>query len=223
VTSTVSPPSPDLVEFLLVSVIGAAAGASELVARYRDAPIKALASWSASFYMGINALASIGALVLVDAFGWTFGYEAGGGGLRAARILVAGFGAMALFRSSLFLVRIGNQDVGIGPSTVLQSILDAAERGVDRARAKRRAKEVKRAIAGTTYAEAQEALPALCLGLIQNPTDEDELKLSTTVKAIQSTNFNEQVKLYLLGLALLNFGGSSVLKGGVDLLRQQTG
>jgi hypothetical protein len=128
---------------------------------------------------------------------------------------------MALFRSSLFIVPIGGEDVGVGPSTVVQSMLDASERGVDRTRANRRAKEVRKAIAGVTYTEAAKALPALCLGLVQNPTDDEQLKLSSTVKTIETTDFDEAVKLYLLGLALLNFGGHSVLSGGVELLRQQ--
>jgi hypothetical protein len=215
------PPEPSLLEFVLVAVIGATVGASELVARYRDAPTNALVSLSACLYMAINAAAAIAALFLIDALGWTFGYEAADSGFEAVRILVAGFAAMALFRSSLFLLPVGDDTIGIGPSTMLQSFLDAADRGVDRTRARRRAKAVRKSVAPISYSDASEALPALCLGLVQNPSDADQVKLSEAAQALTRSNFSDEVKLYLLGLAIMNFGGSSVLDGGIALLRKQ--
>lgn len=45
---------------------------------------------------------------------------------------MAGVSAMAFFRSSLFVVRAGDRDVGVGPSGFLQIFLTAADRAVDR-------------------------------------------------------------------------------------------
>jgi hypothetical protein len=43
--------------------------------------------------------------------------------------------SMSFFRSSLFVVRAGDRDVGVGPSVFLQIFLTAADRAVDRKRA----------------------------------------------------------------------------------------
>jgi hypothetical protein len=211
------PPAPDLGAFLLVGAFGALTGAGELVARYRDAPLNALWSWSAFGYMFINAIAAAAALKLIDAFGWTFGFEAGGEDFEAVRILIAGFSAMALFRSALFVIPVEGKDMSIGPATLLQSLLEACDRGVDRTRARRRAKAVKRALKNKDYARFGASIPPLSLGLVQNPSDADQKQMSEAVKAIQASGFEDQVKLYLIGLAVLSFGGSDVLTGSVDL------
>jgi len=52
---------------------------------------------------------------------------------------MAGVSAMAFFRTSLFVVRSGDRDVGVGPSGFLQIFLGAADRAVDRKRAAARA------------------------------------------------------------------------------------
>ena len=45
---------------------------------------------------------------------------------------------MALFRTSLFTVRAGDRDVGVGPGSLLQTLRDAVDREVDRARGQAR-------------------------------------------------------------------------------------
>src|SRR3982750_2744912 len=141
-------PSADVADYLIVVAIGASVGIGELVARYRDDPTRALGSFPALIYVVLNAAAAAGALALVQAFGWKFGAADGSSELRWTRVLVAGFGAMALFRSSLFTARVGNQDVGVGPSTFLQVVLTAADRAVDRRRARARARDVSQAMKG---------------------------------------------------------------------------
>ncbi len=49
---------------------------------------------------------------------------------------------MALFRSSLFVVRVGGEDVGVGPSSLLGALMSVADRGVDRLRGSKRADQV---------------------------------------------------------------------------------
>ena len=122
--------------YVLVGALGAAVAIGELVSHYRDAPMRALATFPALLYIGINAGASLGALALIRAFDWKFGMNgtSSDADVRWTQTLVAGFGALAFFRSSLFIANIGGQDIGIGPSAFLQSVLDAADRGVDRAR-----------------------------------------------------------------------------------------
>jgi hypothetical protein len=96
------------VDLIVVGGIGAFVGTGELISRYRDAPARALRCPPALLYIAVNSAAACAAYGLVDAFDLTFG-AAPGSPTRWTRVLVAGFGAMALFRSSLFTVRVGEQ------------------------------------------------------------------------------------------------------------------
>ena len=128
-----------IVDYVVVTLLGAGVAVGELVTRYRDAPSSTLRSGPALLYTALNAAASLAALALVHVFGWQFGVSSSNPeAVRWTQVLVAGFGAMALFRSSLFIVKVGGQDLGIGPGGVLQSLLAAADRGVDRWRGTQR-------------------------------------------------------------------------------------
>src|SRR5258706_9001708 len=126
--------------FVAVFLIGALVGTGELVARYRDAPQSALWTLPAVLYVAVNAIGSVVAIYVVQ----TFQYAESPDPLktRITHIFLAGFGAMAFFRSSVFTVRVGDQDVSIGPVAFLQVVLRATDRAVDRIRAKARAEIV---------------------------------------------------------------------------------
>jgi hypothetical protein len=207
------------VDYAAAALIGGLVGLGELVARYRDAPGSALRNTAASLYIGINAAAAIAALGLIHAFGWTFGAEPGEA-LRWTRVLVAGFGAMAIFRSSLFIVRAGDQDVGVGPSGFLQVMLNAADRAVDRRRAGVRAGEVSRAMDGVMFGKAAEALPSYCLALMQNASEEEKVALANQVNLLRDARMEDRAKSLALGLALMNVVGRGVLEAAVLTLRE---
>ena len=208
--------SADLVDYLVVVSIGGFVGTGELVARYRDDPARALRSLPAMLYVALNAGAAAAALALIQTFGWTFGADDGSAALRWTRVLVAGAGAMALFRSSLFTVRVGNQDVAVGPSSFLQVVLNAADREVDRRRARARAKDVGVAMEGVTFDDAVQALPTYCFALMQNASDEDQKALAKQVAVVQNaTAMDDRAKCLALGLALMNLVGRSALEAAV--------
>src|SRR5438105_166705 len=110
-----------LLEWVAVVAVGAVVGASELISRYKDDPIAALIGWPSVLYIVINSAASAGALALIHATHWSENS-------RWAQVFMAGVSAMAFFRSSLFIVRAGDRDVGVGPSGFLQIFLGAADR-----------------------------------------------------------------------------------------------
>ena len=208
----------DWIDLSLACAIGAFVGLGELVSRYRDEPAGAAKTSPAFFYVAINAAASLGALSLVKAFGWSFGVT-GEAPVRWTRILLAGFGAVGLFRSSFFVIRVGNQDVGIGPSGVLQAMLAAADREVDRLRAHARDRVVAGVMKDVCFNSGGTPLVAYCLGLMQNLSASEQAALGVQVITIRnSADTSDQTKARLLGLCLLTLVGEEVLTSAVKSL-----
>lgn len=202
--------------YLICAGLGVGVGLAELIARYRDRP-SALASMPSTWlYVVVNGLASVAALLLVHVFGWTFGTS--GSAIVGTQVLVAGFGAIALFRSSLFTVRVGDTDVGVGPSTVLTVFLAAADRDIDRHRAKERSRTVSGIMRGVSFARAQNALPVYCLALLQNLPTADQVALRQSVDALAAVAATDPQRALSLGLLLMNVAGEDVLRAAVKAL-----
>ena len=62
-----------LYAYLIVVLFAALVGCGELVVRYRDAPLDVLRRPPGWFYVAVNAVAALLALITIDAFDWTFG------------------------------------------------------------------------------------------------------------------------------------------------------
>ena len=197
-----------------VLLLGGVVGASELISRYRDDPRTAIKSWPAILYIAINSAASVAALGLIHAYHW---FETS----RWTQILMAGVSAMAFFRTSLFVVRAGDRDVGIGPSGFLQIFLTAADRGVDRRQAARRSSAVVDAMKDVDYTKASRALPPYCLALMQNVSPEDQQVLERVLEALDKREAEPSVKALLLGIELMNVVGVDVLTTAVKSLADQ--
>jgi len=206
--------------YFTVGALGFLIGLSELISRYRDEPVRAIASLPAFIYVLINVAAAIAALYFVDVFGWRFGVaeDASVGILRTTQVLVAGLGAMALFRSALFNARVGESDVGIGPSGILQVLLDAADRAVDRNRAQPRAIRVAEIVKGTKFAKAQSVLPTFCFALMQNLPPTTQEAAGNEIKALANSSISDHGKSLIMGLTLMNVVGEAVLRAAVDAL-----
>lgn len=206
-------------DFAAAVLLGILVGLAELVSRYRDAPQSALYKPPALGYLALNGAASGLALALIRAFGWTFG--AGANTVRWTQLLVAGVGAMALFRTSLFTVRAGDRDIAVGPATFLQIFRDAADREVDRLRASDRSSKVGDLMDGVDYTRASEGLVPYCLALMQNVPDEEQQKLVQGVKLLDAEPIEPAIKVRILGLLLMNVVGPNVLNAAMDALREQ--
>ena len=133
-------------------------------------------------------------------------------------VLVTGLSAMALFRSSLFIRKVGDKDVGIGPGAVLATLLDVTDRYVDRLRGQVRVEVVDRIMKGLIFVKAAAELPPYCLALLQNPSDDMQRELKASVDLIGAQAVDEDVKLRLLGLELLNLVGGKALEKAVTSL-----
>lgn len=206
-----------LFDFLVVFSFGALVGIGELVSRYRDEPWGTLKSPPGIGYVILNALVSVAALLLIRGFEWTFSVQEDA--VRWTQVLVAGFGAMALFRSSLFNVRVGDKDVAVGPNSFLQIILSATDREVDRRRATIRASLIKEIMADVSFEEAKVPLPLSCIALMQNMPPDEQAELNEDVGRLDRAEIvNPEIKSYLLGAALLTYVGDEVLQAAVKML-----
>lgn len=198
--------------WLLAALLGGGVGIGELVSRYRDAPVRALLTLPAWFYVAVNASAAMVAYWLLLTPNWLPNLDA------IERVLVAGLGAMAFFRSSLFTVRIGDNDVAVGPSAFLQIILSAADRAVDRSRATPRAQAIGDIMKDVNFAKAAESLPAHCFALMQNVSAEEQEAIGQQVNSLKTSAMEPTIKSLNLGLALMNVVGESVLRAAVTAL-----
>ena len=184
--------------------------------RYRDSPLILFKRGAAWAYILVNAAASVAALGLIEALDWRFGQRHSA--LAATRLLVAGFGSVALFRSNLFVVKAGDENIGAGPSLVLASILGAADRAVDREQAQKRAASVRPVMGDVDFDRAKQALVsfALTATVSVSPKAAGDLKLG--VAALDSADFASDVKSMILGLMLIDEVGLDVLKKSVEAL-----
>lgn len=201
--------------------LGALLAVAELVVRYRDDPAAAVLSLPAAVYVGVNATAAGVALYLIHVFGWTFG--AGGPTLQPIQVLAAGFGSAALFRSAVFIVPVGDQLIGIGPQEILNVILAAADRAVDRRRALIRATRAAQIMKNLSFKDNADSILAYCLATMQNvrPEEAGAVKAKITKLRYDKEFFDmrDTIKAYILGLELLTLVGDRVLTRAVEELR----
>lgn len=202
-----------------VAAIGLLVGGGELLNRYRDEPVKALFSLPAAIYVLVNVGAALLALLFVDSFKWVEDDDSTKAFLL--RVTIAGTGAMALFRSAVFNARVGDKDVGIGLSGLLNLFLDAADRAVDRSRATPRAQLIVKLMKDIDFTKACAGLPAFCMALMQNVSADEQRTLANNVAALANSQAPNEIKSALLGLTLLNVVGEDVLRSAVEELREE--
>lgn len=210
---------PEVFDFVAVALLGALVGGAELVSRYRDAPHAALYTRPALVYVALNVTASVLALALIRGYGWTF--NATGASQRWTQVLVGGIGAMALFRTSLFMVRAGDRDIGVGPGSFLQIFRDAADREVDRVRARARSLAVAKLMEGIDYRKAEQGLVPYGLALMQNVPEEEQTKFLRAIDLLTADECDNAIKVRILGLHILNVVGPAVLMAAVEALRDE--
>jgi hypothetical protein len=201
-------------------LLGGALGTAELISRYRDAPWRALRTLPALLYITINVCGSLGAYGLAKVFGWNInlGDAKSPAAAEWTLVLVCGLSAMALFRSSLFVRRIGDRDVGVGPSSFLQVFLTAADAEVDRQGAVFRATAITRIMQDVDYARAFDALPPYCIALMQNLSDDAQRDLRKALELLNKDPMPPELKTRVLGLELVNVVGVAVLEQAVHSL-----
>jgi hypothetical protein len=209
-------------KLLLAGALGGVVGATELAARYRDDPAAALRTTPGLLYVAVNFAAAAAALVVVEAFGWKFGLGPDASALQVdtVQILVAGVGSTALFRSSLFTVRQGDQEISIGPSALLTSLLGLVDRGVDRRRALERLNRDD--LAGLSFDRDHVALTELCTAALQNLDRADAQALGELAARLKAQDgLSDPAKLDCFALKLLTLVGPKAVQAAAQRIRER--
>ncbi|WP_243772466.1 hypothetical protein [Actinomadura barringtoniae] len=211
-----------MIGYVVAVLLSCLVGVAELISRYRDHPAKLVRVPSTWAYVLINGGAAAGSLFLLHTFHWEFGVKSAATA-AATQVLAASLGSMMIFRSAVFTVRVGDEDVAVGPSTLLTSLLSAADRGVDRMQARIRAQEASEIMRDISFAKARLALPTYCLGLLANVSAEVQADLRTAVDALAGSgdDMTDRQKALNLGLLLINVAGPDVVGEAVKALGEE--
>lgn len=210
----------DTAQYLAVVLIGAFIGIGELISRYKDDPYEAITNRHAVTYTLINVLASSIALLALKTMKTDAVLGEGSASERISYVLMAGFGAMGVLRSSAFTMRVGKDDIAIGPSALLQVMLSATDRAVDRARARVRAEMMARTMQSMPFDKLKEALPQLAFTMMQNVTQDEKDSIATEIEHLQTKDMDPVAKSISLGLSLSNIVGQGVVDDAVTALRR---
>ncbi len=210
-------------------LIGFIVSAVELLARYRDDPLRALWSWPALSYALINGGAGLLAawwlatfsksLVAVDPVAHPIAVD----GVKLT--IVAGFGSLAVLRTSLMKLRtVGGDDISVGPAVIVDQLLSVVDRGVDRHLAEHRSQIAAQLASQIDFVQQSSSLVALCLVLLQNPSPIEAQQMTTVRSALAGrTDMPDSIKNMSLVLALLGLVGQKVLAEAVKCVQTGTG
>ncbi len=204
------PPETFLWRYLCVAAIGGVVGFAELVSRYRDEPWIVAGSPPGLTFIGANAAAALAALGLLEYYPAVFSPPADG----LSRTLLAGFGAMLVLRSKLLTLRQpGGTDVEVGPAFVVDSLLTAVNRDVDRRRAERRIGLVTRMARTFSAHPFEKSAPHLKGALLafQTMDAEERTRLSNTIRTMltdpEVMALSNEVKYAMIGYDFLTAFG----------------
>jgi hypothetical protein len=202
-------------EFCITSLFAGLVGFAELTQRYRDDPIQLFLAVPTVVYIAINALSGALAMALSKDFD-VFGNDAH---RDVYQVMLASFGSIAFFRSSLFTARVGKEDVDVGPSTLLKSLLLTVDNAVNRSQAVDRSQDIVDIMPGVSFEKCRAPLPALCFQLVEDIPEDRQTAIATAIlKLSDAPGMTDIQKSKILGVYLLREVGAQVLKRAVDAL-----
>jgi hypothetical protein len=197
-------------DWVLAFAVGLGTSLVELLSRYRDEPIKVIAtSHFAWVYLLLNGFLAIFAhLALLDA---GFGEGASQIG-RAGLATASGLGAAVILRSRVFTARLGDEQVSIGPGYVVDQLLNIIDAQIDRRRALQRVRIVVDVMKAKDFDGSRIHSSTMITGSRQNLSLQDQKELASLIREVDDRTIPDQEKAYALGFILLDFMGEEFLK-----------
>jgi hypothetical protein len=203
----------------LAIVFGELVGFSEITTRYRDEPLRAMFNRFGISYLLVNGFLSGCAFAVMRGYSDKIFPGVKDDPLLTAT--VAGFGAMIVLRSKLFVFRTDDgKEIPIGPDLVIASILRIMDRKIDRLRAARRqqlvfelAKSIAAAAGNDATFENPNSFVLISLASFQNLSTEEKQQITETADQLQEKFKGKPtlLKAMILGFVLLDIAGEDNL------------
>jgi len=215
---------PGWTGYVIAALVGFLVGWVELALRYSDAPQRVLTWGSAWAYLLTNAGASAFALVVLRTFHLDF--HLAGPGRELVQVLVAGIGAMTIFRAKLFTASEGTDQgevkLVVSPSTLLERILAIGDEQVERRQAEARL-AVLPVVDKLTWTQAQMLVPLL-IKAKGTRSKRAKAKVAELAKEHRTLLQNPQgwpdwLRVRLLGMAIVNYAGPKLLRKSIPAIQ----
>jgi hypothetical protein len=202
---------------LVSLLVGVAVGFSEVLSRYRSAPLLAATTPAGAMYLALNGLISLGAFALIRRYPDKFP------GLTADLLLltvVAGFGAMTVLRSKLFTFRASDgTEYEIGPAIVVDRMLKALDGKIDQRRAAARRAKVSKAMADLRDFDNTAKYFEFSLLSFQHLTQDEKAAVALVIQDFRKVEWPDPLKIQAMGLALLEVVGEDNFEQVVSNIR----
>ena len=207
---------PLFLQYVSAVLLGLLVGFTELVSRYRDEPWRVAMLPPGLVFIGLNGLAGCLALFLLQTFPTALHAPSN----PVLMVMMAGFGAMVVIRTKLLTVhQPGGTEVAVGPAFLLDTMLAAINRDVDRRRALQRTARVAARAAelrAYKYSDANDFLIA-SLGAFQNMDAEIAKSLRSQLQQLVNDEtlktLPDQLKFVIAGYSILTEFGDRTFDG----------
>lgn len=216
-----------LIQFIFAGMLSGLLGIAELISRYRDEPEAIFRLFASYLYIFFNVLIGISALYAIQIIE-PAGLTTTAGDPTAEQlkvsfyqVLVAGFGGAAFFRTAIAKTKVGDMEIGVGPSFVIDTFLGTTDRSIDRRRAQHRTFTVPEKMRGIPPQFAAVDLTDFCVTAMQNLPAEQEKTLKTRTASYASSQLNDNVKSMLIGFAITEYVGPNVLFESIGQLANE--
>jgi len=197
-------------------LLGMVTAFAEILGKFSDEPIKSLRTPHALFYHLLNGAISAFALFALKTFELmplTNNQE------KLKAVLVAGFGAMFVMRSKLFNLKIGGQDVALGPEQLINVFFSFMEDAIDRVRAQSRIEFVRKLRLNEIDFDRLDEYSVSMLMSAQALSMEEMAKCRESIERLRTAKYKDpSLRSFELGFLLLNrMGEDFVAKVFSDL------
>jgi len=203
-------------DWVLAFAVGMGTSLVELLSRYRDEPLKVIAtSQFAWVYLLLNGLMAIGAhAILLDREFVVVETETS----RAGLAVLSGLSAALILRARVFTAQLGDEQISIGPGFVVDQLLSIVDAQIDRRRALQRVSIVVELLHGKDFEGSQIHASTMITGSRQNLSLQEQKDLGNQIREIVDRKIPDQEKAYALGFILLDFMGEGFLKAVAERL-----
>jgi len=191
-------------------LIGVIFSCAELLSRYKSFSM-IVKNANSVIYLFINGMASFfGFLLLVHT-------ELIRTNLQM-KALISGGSAMLVLRSSFANIIIGDKNVRIGLTEVIQVFLNYCESSFDLARSKKDVEQINPIMENISFEKAKTALPYTCFNLMKSISDDSKRAVSDAIIELSKSNHSQKTKAINLGIILSNVTKFEFLKVAIKVL-----